>query len=367
MRAQSARALKLELLAGLADAVADVARAYPEAAPGGAQAAALTRGAVGVAPRPGGDAALALRLPVLTPATRALAARFDEAASGELDVRVTGRVTPQVLRADPLVTEPDPRWTGRARPLRAGVSVSHPLVTAGTLGAFVTVGEAGDLHLLSNSHVLALSGAARPGDPTLQPGVADGGRDPQDRVAALTDFVPLSADAVNTVDAALSVLDDGVTADLRDLPGGPLAGALAEGPENLPADLLVEKSGRTTGYTRGRVSALELDGLRIGYEIGQQLSEITFDDQIEVEGLDDAPFSRGGDSGSLILTSTGRLGYALLFAGSETGGPGGHGLTYGNPFAAVLAQLGLTLVTGSEDGSAGTGFASGPSSFGEGP
>ena len=59
------------------------------------------------------------------------------------------------------------------RPLRPGLSVAHPSVTAGTLGGFVRTG--GGLAILSNNHVLAASDAAALGDAVLQPGPADGG------------------------------------------------------------------------------------------------------------------------------------------------------------------------------------------------
>ena len=84
----------------------------------------------------------------------------------------------------------------------------------------------------------------------------------------------------------------------------------------------VRKIGRTTGVTRGRISAFEVDGLPVGYGTGV----FTFDDQVEVEGVLGL-FSAGGDSGSLITTEGDPLGVGLLFAGSTTGGPGGTGVT----------------------------------------
>ena len=80
----------------------------------------------------------------------------------------------------------------------------------------------------------------------------------------------------------------------------------------------------------------------VGY--GRQLGELSFDDQIEVEGVGDDQFSRGGDSGSLVYREDG-VALGLLFAGSETGGENGSGLTYLNPIDAVLDALGATLAT----------------------
>jgi hypothetical protein len=221
--------------------------------------------------------------------------------------------------------------TGRVRPLRPGVSIAHADVSAGTLGAFVEVH--GAVHALSNYHVLVGSPGAAVGDPVLQPGPADGGRNPEDRVGALTAFVPLARGRAATVDAAISRLVD-VEVDL-DYPVGRITTtAEAEGGEE------VAKVGRTTGLTHGRVTAIELDDVLVGY--GDELGELGFDDQIEVESTGPAPFSRGGDSGSLVYRSDG-VALGLLFAGSEAGGDNGTGLTYLNPIRAVLDALGAEL------------------------
>jgi hypothetical protein len=96
----------------------------------------------------------------------------------------------------------------------------------------------------------------------------------------------------------------------------------------------VAKLGRTTGLTRGRVTAFELDNVIVGYDLGN----LRFDNQIEIEGAAADPFSDGGDSGSLIVDDELR-GVALLFAGGDQGGTNGRGLTYANPLAEVLARL----------------------------
>ncbi len=204
--------------------------------------------------------------------------------------------------------------------------------TAGTLGAFVTVD--GAVHALSNYHVLAGSPRARVGDVVLQPGPADGGTAPADRVGTLAATVPLAPGRVATVDAAVALLDDpGVDPTY---PVGPITTtAVAVGGED------VAKIGRTTAVTRGRVSAIELDEVVVGY--GEELGELRFDDQIEVETTGTGPFSRGGDSGSLVYRADG-VALGLLFAGSETGGENGTGLTYVNPIDAVLTALGARLL-----------------------
>jgi hypothetical protein len=256
-----------------------------------------------------------------------LRAELDES---ELDVRRVGEV-----RA---LSGVSPRWaTGapgtdllrsRVRPLVAGLSVAHEAVTAGTAGALVQVD--GAWFVLSNSHVLARSGLAAPGDPVLQPGPADGGN-AADRVGVLERAVPFAPEGVNEVDAALARLDAGVEVDLT---GAPTATAALDGGE------AVEKLGRTTGLTRGRVSAIEVDDVVVDFGPGVGL--LRFDGQVEVQG-EGAAFSRGGDSGSLVRLADGGPGVGLLFAGSEQGGPDGTGLTYCNVLAEVLAAVGADL------------------------
>jgi hypothetical protein len=213
--------------------------------------------------------------------------------------------------------------------------VAHPDVTAGTLGGFVRV--AGRLAILSNNHVLAASDAAQLGDPVLQPGPADGGG-PADRVGTLTAFEDLVGGRANLVDAAVAALDQGVQADPGDVPGGPLAGPVP-GSLDIEADELVEKIGRTTGHTRGLITAVEVDGVAVEYDDGVY----RFDDQIEITGQTGA-YSQGGDSGSVIWRSRDRAPLGLLFAGSSTGGTDGTGVTFANPLSTVLAVLGAEWV-----------------------
>src|SRR5690606_5897930 len=148
--------------------------------------------------------------------------------------------------------------------------IAHAAVTAGTLGAFVTVD--GVLHALSNYHVLVGSPSAEVGDPVLQPGPADGGQDPRDRVGTLAGLVGLERGKVSTVDAAVALLEEQGVDLLYPEVGTITTTAVAAGDEE------VCKVGRTTGFTRGRITAIELDDVVVGY--GDELGELRFDDQI---------------------------------------------------------------------------------------
>lgn len=318
MDPDAARELKARILERLPPAVQ--ASALP-----GAQDVPWPWVAVGLSPT-GDGARVAVRLQ--RDGDRALLPDLGRAAEKEVDVRVIGPVHAQSSPGE---------LRRRVRPLRPGLSLAHESVSAGTLGGFVRT--ASGLAILSNNHVLAASGAASPGDAVLQPGRADGGT-PGDRVATLTAFERLVADGVNLVDAALAVVDEGVDADPGDLPGGPLLGSV---PPSLDVDPEeeVEKIGRTTGHTAGRITAVEVDGVAVQYDE----AIYRFDDQIEIEGRSGA-FSAGGDSGSVIWRSRDRAPVALLFAGSETGGTGGTGVTFANPLATVLAALGVEWLSG---------------------
>jgi hypothetical protein len=142
------------------------------------------------------------------------------------------------------------------------------------------------------------------------------------------------------MDAALAVLDAGVDVDPGDLPGGPLTGPIPASIDIDP-DEAVEKIGRTTGHTSGRISAVEVDGVAVEYDGGVH----RFDDQIEIDG-DAGAFSAGGDSGSVIWRSRDRAPLALLFAGSSVGGRSGAGVTFANPLATVLRELDAEWLSG---------------------
>src|SRR3990172_12841537 len=76
-------------------------------------------------------------------------ARLDDVAT---DVEVTGRVYARGTTTD------------RYRPAPPGVSVGHPSITAGTIGARVLDGSGGG-YIPSNNHVLAAANDAAIGDP----------------------------------------------------------------------------------------------------------------------------------------------------------------------------------------------------------
>jgi hypothetical protein len=253
---------------------------------------------------------------------------LEQLARGEVDIQYVGRIAKQ-----------QGAWhTSRQRPLLIGASVGHFAITAGTIGAFPTLRKTGKRVLLSNNHVLANENRGKAGDAILQAGVLDGGTKSADTIGGLADFVPLKQSGANMMDAAIADLDQAIDLDAATLTGAPqpaLKGMRA-GPLDIGDEVF--KLGRTTGLTRGQVSAIEMDDVVVDYEIGS----LRFDRQIEIEGADNAAFSEGGDSGSLIVDRQG-FAAALLFAGTDQGGTNGRGLTYATDLSSVFQTLDLKL------------------------
>lgn len=289
--------------------------------------------AVGVAPNPkGNDFYLALRLEDRALAESDIVKKLTRKAKHEIDLRVVNRI--QVLKT--------PWQRQRVRPIEPGISIGHYNVTAGTLGAFVRCRTSGKLRILSNNHVLADTNAGNRGDQILSPGRHDGGTKPEDVIGNLDRFKRISFTSANEVDAAIATLADGVLSQPNIFRGiGAVTGVAAT--ELMFEDSLhVRKLGRTTGRRTGRITAAELSGLQVSFGPSRVA---VFDNQIEIQSAATRPFSRGGDSGSLILTRTG-LAIGLLFAGTESGGTNASGLTYANPIQAVLDALEVDLVIG---------------------
>jgi hypothetical protein len=220
------------------------------------------------------------------------------------------------------------------RPVPIGVSTGHPRVTAGTIGARVTDGSR--TFALSNNHIFAAGNGGSEGDNLLQPGVADGGRDPDDAIGTLFDFEPLRfcqriACTPNRIDAAIALTspEDLGNETPEDGYGTPRRRTVE------PAlGLEVQKFGRTTGLTRGRIT-----GINATIDVSYRDGIARFEDQIVISG-GEGGFSAGGDSGSLVVTKGALLGdrrpVGLLFAGSNVS-------TLANPIDPVLERFGVRV------------------------
>lgn len=270
----------------------------------------------------GEDYKLAIRIQEVPPGLQQLLQHLQQRAHGEVDIRMVGYIQKQQKK---------PWHQKKQRPLLPGVSVGHVDITAGTLGCFVTPSAQTDqVMILSNNHVLANENNAKKGEVIIQPGQTDRGKQSRDTVGRLARFIRLKKRG-NVVDAALATLETGIRYQHADLPGlGTIAGFRDE---PLDTGAVVYKVGRTTGVTQGRVSAIEVDNISVEYDRGI----LDFDGQLEIEPLDGIPFSKGGDSGALIVDSQYRA-IGLLFAGND------RDVTYANPLPVVFETLGIHLL-----------------------
>ena len=228
----------------------------------------------------------------------------------------------------------------KRRPVRPGTSVGFEFpppkdnfVMAGTLGAVVT--KNGKRFILSNNHVLAENGLISLGGRIFQSGLLDGGNASTDQVATLTKFIEIKESGLNKVDCAIAEILPGIPVNSRHMPS---VGKLSStNPIASAEDMLVMKTGRTTGHTRGKVFDIHAD-TNVPYEDKHGNEFIaTFREQILIVGTGGS-FSTNGDSGSLIVDRATKRATGLLFAGSST-----H--TVANHIEDVLAALGVTLET----------------------
>lgn len=257
--------------------------------------------------------------------------------------RALGGIQTDVVETGLIFALQDP--TQKMRPARPGVSLGHYQITAGTFGCLVQ--RDGQVFILSNNHILANSNKAQQGDAILQPGPYDGGT-AADQIGTLEQFVPVSLGlpgcgcspfalvsrllggakartnepGSNTVDCAIArpLSADLVTPDVLNIGVPTGVGTVTLGTQ-------VQKSGRTTGFTTGEVTQLDLT---VSVLYGTQVA--VFTNQLMTNAK-----SEGGDSGSAVLDMDRRV-VGLLFAGSTTS-------TVMNPIQFVLDALQVQVVT----------------------
>ncbi len=357
MRIESVRDLKLEVavdvFAPIAERLLDRARSATSRLR--AAVPPLQRLCLGIGKGArAGDFRLAVRLQSDSALLRALLEQVRARARGEIDVAFIGRVKalakkppkkpakkpppkkPAVIAAAQSGALTPQDLQKMRRPLVIGCSIGHVDTTAGTIGMIARHRKTGRTVLLSNSHVLAQAGLAKLGDAVTQPGRLDGGG-AADHVAALLDFVPMKAEGANFVDAAIAVVDSAIQFDIGVVPG---IGAVtvADGEPILPGQKVM-KVGRTSALTEGEIMVTELDDIAVDYA---DIGTVVFDDQIEIKGLPGKPFSRDGDSGSLIVNARKRA-IGLLFAGNPFE-QDGAGLSFANPLPKVMTALDLVTL-----------------------
>ncbi len=249
----------------------------------------------------------------------------------------------------------------KKRPAQPGMSLGHYKISAGTFGAVVKDKLTGEPLILSNNHILANStdghdGRASVGDAILQPAPYDGGAD-EEKIAELLRYIPVirsekksdcpvalriaqmgnmvihffrpsydlcfmkQSSGNNIVDAAVArpISMDYIHNDILDI-GAPKGINVAE------AGMPIMKSGRSTGLSKGMVSAVDVT---LQVSLNETESAI-FSNQVVAEMK-----SMGGDSGSLVMDQN-KKAVGLLFAGSDK-------YTIFNQIDKVFELLSVTL------------------------
>lgn len=227
----------------------------------------------------------------------------------------------------------------------------HPVncMGAGTLGAIVR-GADGKLYGLTNNHVSGACNLAAPGLPILCPGPLDATEDSispftigrHARLLPISEGIPENIDVGTNVDAAIFDLElaDQVSSMQGDSFDTPTSVAEAQG------GWRVEKVGRTTGLTTGKILGIVAAPMGVGYNVKEYgvSKTVFFNDVIIVEGENGQAFSKAGDSGSLVVAyddAGDRHAIGLIFAGNEV-----RGHSFIVPLQIVLEKLGVELVSG---------------------
>jgi len=223
-------------------------------------------------------------------------------AGQPVKVVVTGRLKALSLSID--------ERRGKVRPLVGGISISNEYTTAGTLGV-VHNG-----YILTNAHVIAVDtrGNFVEQAKVIQPGLYDGGDVKKDVVGALIGYTKIwfnDVAAENYADLAVAIattdyINDVVAGEAEDY-------QVVMTPYEPKEGETVRKTGRTTGTTYGTVESTSAV-VKVWYSDDKWAA---FHDVILVRGN---PFSKGGDSGSLVDKDGQFVG--LVFAGNEVTGYG---------------------------------------------
>lgn len=238
---------------------------------------------------------------------------------------------------------PNPPYYLRAGKYCCGSSINvGNQIGAGTLGCLVKNAD-GKLFGLTNNHVTGGCNYSQHDLPILAPGPID--VDPlnihpftigtHDSLLKMHPGHPDNVTVSDNTDAAIFAIKDpdqvsSFQGSFHDTPDK--VGTMSLG-------MMVEKIGRTTGETVGRVQGVIAGAEPVSY--GRH-GEVYFDSFFVVEGVG-GEFSNSGDSGSLVTACVGndRVALGLVFAGNpETK------ITWVLPIGPILTKLGLSLVSG---------------------
>jgi hypothetical protein len=263
---------------------------------------------------------------------------------------------------------------GRYRPIKGGIQITNRIIDTndamtravierGTLGCIATRTADKSQVLLSNWHVL-MANSARHGDRIYQPSpagippvsLADLPLRPNEKYDAIAEIVDHAITAA--VDCAIARIDVSSWCrccgiDYRNEVNGISVGGhppsnLIVGQRAAVSGMTVYKVGMMTGRTVGRVVMTHSPD----FTITKRGVGYTFSGQMQIESSDPAaPFSRHGDSGSVIIDEQGFI-VGLLFGDNNQNPPAGR--TVANHIADVCSALGITINVTPSSTQAGT-------------
>jgi hypothetical protein len=260
----------------------------------------------------------------------------------------------KTTNATPQAAQPGPPRQRFIRPVPIGVSIINQtdVCASGTLGCRV-FNLVGQQFVLSNNHVIAKENLGTIGNPVCQPSTGDLAAPNQckklaaDVIGTLYDFQKIqfvktfklaATGPINTIDAAVALCPPGMVDNITPTEG---YGSAARTPqEALYVGMPVQKYGRTTAYTKGKIYALNAETI-INYG-APGYARFKYSINVRTQFLNPA-FGAPGDSGSLVVTQADRRPVGLLYAG------GGYD-TYLNPISPVLTRF----KAGVDDGAGGT-------------
>lgn len=205
--------------------------------------------------------------------------------------RKNRRIYTDVIETPEMRFQPvDPE--SKIRPVPGGVSGGISGHT-GTIGGWVWDTTDDTIVMLTNEHVFEHTA----GVDVLQPGTADGGSLPTDKIGDVKRGIPriqsILAVVPNQVDCAIGDPDSSDIYDLRVLDIGPAV----YGTDVAADDMLVEKYGQTTRHTFGEITDADWEGMIGGIYY--------FEDCIYVDPVHPSViWSDSGDSGSLVFSQT---------------------------------------------------------------
>lgn len=231
----------------------------------------------------------------------------------------------------------------QAAPIPLGTSggnekdISAQFCCSGTLGSLIVDHAGTTFYILSNDHVLGLSGSATAGDPVDEPGLVDTNCNPATLVAKFTQAAPLNGGvdaaiaqiATGQVDTNGNIMQLGAVSPTTGIPQpAPPANTVIAPAVAMP----IAKSGRTSGLTCGSITSITTT-VSVDYSAtcgGPTTKTVTYHNQV----ITGSNFTQAGDSGSLIVDAQTAQPVALLFAGDPT-----TASAVGNPIQQVLAAF----------------------------